>query len=98
MSAKGDREGEIGMTPDWDDEDWYCDDHNTGYRESLDCDHSEADVDLITGEMTCGCGFHKYLTDDEMRREAEIQTEMMEAYHQQMLDEDAAIEKARADG
>jgi hypothetical protein len=83
------------MTGDWDDaEDWH-DDRNPDLD---DCIHEDADVDLITGEMMCRCGFHKYLTGDEIRREAQLRAEMMEAYHQQMLDEDAAIEKARADG
>jgi hypothetical protein len=81
------------MTPDWDDAEDWDDDRNPDLD---DCIHEDADVDILTGEMTCHrCGFHKYLTGDEIRREAEIQAEMMEAYHQEMLNEDAAIEKAK---
>jgi hypothetical protein len=81
------------MTYHEDDEDWMKDD---GYAPSMDCNHEDADVDTLTGEMMCACGFRKYLTDNELRREAEIQTEMAEAYHHQMLEEERAASGAQS--
>lgn len=49
------------MTPDWDDAEDWDDDRNPDLD---DCIHEDADVDILTGEMTCNrCGFRKYLTD-----------------------------------
>lgn len=48
-----------------------------------ECEHEHATVDILTGEMSCSCGYHRYLSGDEIRREAEIQAEMMEAYYRE---------------
>lgn len=52
-----------------------------------DCDHVEAVVDILTGELSCHCGYHRYLSGDELRREIEIQTEAAEAYYRECGDE-----------
>jgi hypothetical protein len=49
-----------------------------------ECDHENADVDILTGRMLCfSCGYSKWLTGDEIAREAELQAEMMEAYYRE---------------
>jgi hypothetical protein len=58
---------------DWDDED--------DYPYADECDHEHATVDILTGEMSCHCGYHRYLSSAELQREAEFQAEMMEAYY-----------------
>jgi hypothetical protein len=62
-------------TEDWDEDDWADD------CDPSDCDHQEAVVDILTGEMSCHCGYHRYLSGDELEREAELQARMMEAYY-----------------
>ena len=71
------------MSGSYDDED---DDDFPVYED--DCDHLEADVDLMTGNATCRCGHHWYLSGDEIRREAQLQADMMAAYYEQCEDED----------
>lgn len=54
---------------EWEDDSW------------LDCDHMEADVDVLTGELFCHrCGYHRYLSAEDLQREAELQTQCAEAY------------------
>lgn len=45
-----------------------------------DCDHVEADVDILTGILSCACGYSTWLTTEELRREIALQAEMYEAY------------------
>jgi hypothetical protein len=61
------------------------DEYEEPYEDDIDydCLHEEAEVDLLTGEMTCRCGYHRFLSGDELRREAELQAEMMEAYYRE---------------
>lgn len=59
-------------------DDW--DDDAEPYDDSIDCDHLEARVDILTGEMHCHCGYHRVLSGDELRREADLQAELYEAY------------------
>lgn len=81
-----------------DDDDW-CDEDDA-YDASLDCDHAEADVDLMTGELSCRCGYHRYLSGDELRREAQLQAEMMEAYSREceQSEQDANAASTRPEG
>lgn len=52
-------------------------------RAPLDCDHVEAEVDILTGEMHCHCGYRRVLSGEELSREAEFQAEAMEAYYRE---------------
>ena len=72
---------------DWDDDDRDPDDY---YDLAGECDHTEADIDAITGRLSCSCGYTRWLSGDEIRREAQLQAEMMEAYYQQCEDEENA--------
>ena len=69
-----------------DPEDW----ENGEWREDQ-CEHEHATVDILTGELTCSCGYFRYLSGDEIRREAELQAEMMEAYSAEMNDAQHAV-------
>ena len=60
---------------EWDDETEWDDDH-----EPDECEHENAEYDVIEGRMWCTCGYHRWLTGDEIRREAQFQAEQMEAY------------------
>lgn len=68
--------------------DW--DENDSPYEDDrMDCDHSDADVDIMEGSLSCRCGYRKWLTGDEIRREAQLQAEMMEAYFQQSSEGEA---------
>jgi hypothetical protein len=73
---------------DWDEED--------------DCDHMDAEIDILTGIMSCRCGYTKWLTAEELRREAELQAELMEAYYRECeqteQDAKAATDHGLAEG
>lgn len=62
-----------GFNDEWPDED-------RAYDTSLDCDHAEADLDIVTGELHCRCGYLYILTGEQLKREAMLQAEMMEVY------------------
>lgn len=42
-----------------------------------DCDHLDADEDVLTGILTCSCGYRKWLTSDEVkaRQDARLRAE-----------------------
>jgi hypothetical protein len=63
--------------------DEWDDDRNPDLDE---CEHEHAEVDILTGELSCHCGYHRYLSGDELRRGIEIQTEA-EAYYRECGDE-----------
>ena len=63
-----------------------CDEQDGTYDASLDCDHTEVNVDILTGEMRCQCGYTRILTAEELKREAALQAEMMEAYYRECED------------
>lgn len=65
-----------GFDDEWPDED-------RAYDASLDCNHAEADVDIMTGELHCLCGYTRILTGEQLKREAMLQAEMMEAYYRE---------------
>lgn len=46
-----------------------------------ECEH--ATVDILTGELSCHCGYNRWLSGEEIRREAQLETEMMEAYYRE---------------
>jgi hypothetical protein len=61
----------------------YCDDEDPPYdRPDLDeCEHDCVDIDIMTGEFHCyQCGYHRWLSGEEIKREAQFQAEMMERY------------------
>lgn len=60
------------------DDDW-DDDYDDTYPAD-ECDHEDATVDILTGEMTCHCGYRRWLSGVELEREDEFQARMMEAY------------------
>jgi hypothetical protein len=57
--------------PEWDDDE--------PYDRSLDCDHEQADIDILTGRAMCSCGYSWWMTREEIHREAEFLAEYMEA-------------------
>lgn len=62
---------------------WECYEPEDGYgdREPAECEHENAEYDILEGEMSCSCGYHRWLSGDEIRREAQFQTKLMEAYY-----------------
>jgi hypothetical protein len=40
-----------------------------------ECDHAEADIDLLTGELSCRCGLRRAATAQEIAAESRWQTE-----------------------
>jgi hypothetical protein len=63
------------------DDDW--DEEDDTYDHTADCDHMDADVDVLTGHMLCHCGYSRWLTGEEIKREAELQAELTEAYYRE---------------
>jgi hypothetical protein len=63
------------------DQDW--DDEDEPYDQEDDCIHEDADIDILTGHMLCHCGYSRWLTAEELQREAELQAELMEAYYRE---------------
>ncbi len=59
-SSKGERD--VSAEP-FDEFEEYCGD------DTNDCDHENADVDLLVGRLTCSCGYTKWLTTEELQRE-----------------------------
>ena len=59
------------------EDDWLYDDD---YYDARDCDHIDADIDILTGLLSCHCGYSRWLSGEELRREIEIQAECYEAY------------------
>lgn len=55
-----------------------------------ECYHENATVDVLTGELLCHCGYHRYLSGEEIKREAQIQAEMMEAYYLESQEDEPA--------
>lgn len=45
------------------------------------CDHEHADIDLLTGIMSCSCGYSKWLTSEELEEECRLQAIAYEEYH-----------------
>lgn len=56
-----------------------CEDYED--YEAEECDHEDATVDVLTGEMSCRCGYRRGLSGEEIEREAQLQAEAMEAYY-----------------
>lgn len=70
------------MTPE--DEDALYDD-GAGCGIAPDqCDHEDADIDILTGRMACRCGFSKWLSAEELAREMKLQAELYEEYNVEM--------------
>ena len=60
------------------------DDTDADYDSEPDeCEHEHAEYDVIEGWMSCSCGYHRWLSGDEIRREAQFQAELMEAYSEE---------------
>ncbi len=69
------------MCDQWEDEDDY-----PPWED--ECDHENAEVDILTGAMNCRCGYRRYLSGDELRREAQLQADMAEDYYLECLREE----------
>ena len=70
----------------------YADDEQEagdGRDRPYDCDHADAEADVIEGTLTCRCGHRRSLADAQLRREME-QADAMEA---QRLEAEAATRR-----
>lgn len=54
------------------------------------CDHESADIDMLTGRMSCHCGFSKWLTSEEFQTELKLQAMAQEEWDRLCEQESAA--------
>ena len=66
-------------------------------HEPDDCDHTAAEIDCLIGRMTCHCGYSKWLTTEELRRELTFQAAMYEA-HERYIQEELAASNPKEEG
>lgn len=63
------------------DDDW--DDDPDAYDAALDCDHEDADIDILTGRLSCRCGYTEWLSTERLTREAQLQADLAEAWQRE---------------
>jgi hypothetical protein len=67
---------------DEEDDDW----RNYGrYDPTDECDHAEADIDLLTGQLSCRCGLRRAATVHEVAAEANWQAEYARQQHEEAM-------------
>jgi hypothetical protein len=59
------------------------DEWDEDYDPLYECEHENATFDILTGELSCSCGYRRYLLSDEFKREAQREAEMMDAYYRE---------------
>jgi hypothetical protein len=60
------------LAEDWDDDDW-------GSDYDYDCDHQDAELDIVIGELQCHCGYRRAMTSGEISAECQRMAEYQEA-------------------
>lgn len=45
-----------------------------------ECDHLDAEEDILIGRLTCSCGWRHWLTPEESKRRQELQRQAEEAF------------------
>jgi len=67
-------------------DDWEDDyDQFARYEYENDCDHAEADIDIMTGRLSCRCGLRRAATTQEIEAEMRWQAEYMQQQHEEAL-------------
>jgi len=65
-------------------DDW-ADDYDQYARYEQYCDHAEADIDIVTGQLSCHCGVHRAATTQEIEAEMRWQAEYAQHQHEEAL-------------
>jgi hypothetical protein len=65
-------------TDDWHDYD--------PYDPTDECDHAEADIDLVTGQLSCHCGLSRAATVHELDAEMRWQAEYAQQQHEAAME------------
>jgi len=55
------------------------------YEPAEDCDHAEADIDIMTGRLSCRCGLRRAATTQEIEAEMRWQAEYAQQQHEEAL-------------
>lgn len=70
---------------DQDDDDFYDE----------QCDHENADIDMLRGRISCHCGYSKWMTSEEFKEELRLQAKANEEWDALCRQEEIANERSK---